>query len=111
MVDLENFYAGLGQRIREERIRHGLTQKDLADKVDLTRTSVTNIELGRQKLLVHTLIEIAEALDLDPGTLLPQESSQEGHDLEEENLENALQKRPADERKWIQSALEAVGGE
>jgi transcriptional regulator with XRE-family HTH domain len=110
MVDSENFYAGLGQRIREERIRHGLTQKDLADKVDLTRTSVTNIELGRQKLLVHTLVEIAEALDLVPGALLPQDSPQD-QDSGEESLENALQKRPADEREWIQSALEAVGEE
>jgi transcriptional regulator with XRE-family HTH domain len=111
MVDLENFYADLGQRIREERIRHGLTQKKLAEKVDLTRTSVTNIELGRQKLLVHTLIEIAAVLDVAPSILLPQESPQESHDSTEEGLESLLQKRPADERKWIQATLDAVGEE
>lgn len=108
MVDPETFYADLGQRIREERIRHGLTQKDLADRVDLTRTSVTNIELGRQKLLVHTLVDIAEALNIAPGTLLPHESPQESHDLAEEGLESLLQKRPARERQWIEAALEAV---
>lgn len=111
MVDSENFYASLGQRIREERIRHGLTQKDLADKVDLTRTSVTNIELGRQKLLIHTLVEIAEALDLAPSTLLPQESPQEDPDAGKDGLESLLQQRPTDEREWIQSTLKAVGEE
>jgi transcriptional regulator with XRE-family HTH domain len=55
----------------------GLTQEALASQVSLTRTSITNIEKGRQKFLLHTLFDIASALGVPPGTRLPQEA-QEG---------------------------------
>jgi transcriptional regulator with XRE-family HTH domain len=38
--------------------------------VNLTRTSIVSIEAGRQKLLVHNLFKIAEALGVRPTELL-----------------------------------------
>jgi transcriptional regulator with XRE-family HTH domain len=49
-----------------------MSQEALADLVSLTRTSITNIEKGRQKLLVHKLLEIAGALGIDVVSLLPE---------------------------------------
>jgi transcriptional regulator with XRE-family HTH domain len=37
----------------------------------MTRTSITNIESGRQKVQLHTLYAIADALDVSPEALLP----------------------------------------
>ena len=45
----DEFYAEVGRRVRMAREAAGLTQDALADQVELSRTSVTNIEKGRQK--------------------------------------------------------------
>lgn len=63
-------YEKLGKNIRQARLRAGLTQEQLAKVIGLTRTSVNNIEHGRQKLLVHTLIDIANACNISPAILL-----------------------------------------
>lgn len=69
--ELNEFYVNMGARIRKARIDHGITQEQLADSLSLNRTSVTNIESGRQKILVHTLIEIADRLEASVGELIP----------------------------------------
>lgn len=64
-------YKGLGGNIRRERAERGMRQAELADLVGLSRTSITNVELGRQGLAVHQLFEFADALGVDPARLLP----------------------------------------
>jgi transcriptional regulator with XRE-family HTH domain len=65
------FYTEVGRRVRQARETAGLTQDTLATRVALSRTSVTNIEGGRQKMLLHTLWELAAALGVEPAALLP----------------------------------------
>jgi transcriptional regulator with XRE-family HTH domain len=65
-------YKAIGQRIRERRVKRGFTQNKLAELLSLSRTSITNIESGRQKLLIHTLVELAIVLDVDVSELLPE---------------------------------------
>ena|ERR1700738_3990094 len=64
-------YRELGSKIRQGRERQGLTQDALAKRVGLSRTSITNIEQGRQTILVHQLVEFARALNVDTAALLP----------------------------------------
>ena len=47
-----------------------MTQASLATKAGLGRTSVTNIENGSQSILVHQLVDVANALRLDPKDFL-----------------------------------------
>jgi transcriptional regulator with XRE-family HTH domain len=70
-----SLYAETGRRIRDLRREKGLSQARLAAAVDLSRTSITNIERGRQKLLLHTLQDIANALGVESQDLLPRRSS------------------------------------
>lgn len=92
-------YVELGRRVRDARCRRGLTQEGLGDLVSLTRTSVTNIEKGRQRLLVHTLVRIAAALKVSPASLLPDASDPA------EELDRLLAGHPGDEKEWIRSAV------
>ena len=64
MPDWTRLYRVVGNRIREERNAGGMSQRDLARKVGLTRTSIANIEAGRQRFLLHTLSEFAVALNV-----------------------------------------------
>jgi transcriptional regulator with XRE-family HTH domain len=53
----------LGQRVRALRTAHGLTQDQLAERVGLSRTSITNIEAARQgDIGVMNLVALAAAL-------------------------------------------------
>jgi transcriptional regulator with XRE-family HTH domain len=67
----KELYTFVGQRICEIRSGKRMTQASLAISVGLNRTSITNIEKGRQKILLHTLFEIASALKTEPKNLLP----------------------------------------
>jgi transcriptional regulator with XRE-family HTH domain len=96
-----DFYKKVGNSIRKARDKAGLTQDALALRVGLTRTSITNIEKGRQKLLLHTFCNLANALGIPPIELLPDLTVTS----EASELEKLLKGRSRKERDWIKSAL------
>lgn len=106
MTEQQAFYREMGQRIRAAREKSHLTQEALASMVSLTRTSVTNIEKGRQQLLVHTLVEIAKALKVSLESLLPETQSLYVEELDE--LDELLKDRSPQEREWIKATLDTV---
>jgi transcriptional regulator with XRE-family HTH domain len=64
-------YRELGQRLRAVRRERGYTQDQVATAVSLERTSITNIESGRQRLPIHTLYEYCDALGVEVAEVLP----------------------------------------
>jgi transcriptional regulator with XRE-family HTH domain len=64
-------YGYVGQAVARFRGDAGLSQAQLAAAIGLTRTSISNIEKGRQKMLVHTLMDIAASLSVPVASLLP----------------------------------------
>lgn len=72
LVQCEPVYVRLGAVIKERRLRLGLTQEQLADRLSLTRTSLSNIEIGRQRVLLSDLWVIAEGLGMTPRALFNQ---------------------------------------
>ena len=94
-------YCRVGARIREIRESRGLTQKELASRISLTRTSIANIETGRQKIQLHTLYEIAAALNIELSTLLPRVYLGPKTDL----LEALPEDLDKDDKAWIISLI------
>ncbi len=66
-----SFYRQVGERIRAKRRERGLSQEGLAAAVGLKRPSMSNIEKGRQNILLHTFHDIADCLDVQAEALLP----------------------------------------
>ena len=66
----EPVYRLIGAKIEALRTALGWTQADLAKRIGLTRTSVTNIEAGRQRILLHDVEKIAVAFQMTPRVLL-----------------------------------------
>ena len=60
---IETVYAAFGMRIRVIRETIGLSQSELAKVVGLTRTSIVNIEAGRQRILLHHVEKFAKAFN------------------------------------------------
>lgn len=64
-----NIKKNLGNRIREIRISKALTQEALAEKVNLSAKSLSQIELGNNFVSAETLDYICEALEITPKAL------------------------------------------
>lgn len=60
----------IGKRIQDVRKARGLTQSDLAAKVDITPKYLSNIECGDKVPKFETFVAIANALEVDANTLL-----------------------------------------
>ena len=58
------FYRRLGEIIKRARVEFGVSQEIVAEALGLSRVSIVNIEKGRQKIQIHTLIEIVNYLDI-----------------------------------------------
>ncbi len=61
-MNVEPIYANIGMRIQVLREMKGMNQETLARKANLSRGSIANIEGGNQRVMVHTLVEIAAIL-------------------------------------------------
>jgi transcriptional regulator with XRE-family HTH domain len=70
MIREDRFYKALGAAIRAQREQLGLTQGDLSKQLHLSRTSITNIERGRQRLLIDQFCLVAEVLHIERDALL-----------------------------------------
>jgi transcriptional regulator with XRE-family HTH domain len=104
MDDHRDFYGEIGRRVRAARKAQTLTQEALASLVSLTRTSITNIEKGRQKMLLHTFADLAAALQVEYAALLP-DSPVASRDAD---LQDALEGRPLPEQQFVKSAVESA---
>jgi len=71
-------YQALGERTRLARTQRQMTQTALAQAVGLTRSSIANIEAGRQHTPVHIVLLIARALDAPVTQLLPSHADLDG---------------------------------
>ena len=54
----------LGEAVRAERLKAGLSQEQLAERADLARNYIGNIERAEYKVTVEVLARIAKALNL-----------------------------------------------
>lgn len=75
MTTAKSFYKVFGAMLSDARRKGQISQQKLASSLGLTRTSVTNIEKGRQPIQLHSLYVIAKALRVEVKELLPSESA------------------------------------
>lgn len=95
----ENIYTYIGKKITLYRKDSRLSQENLSKRVELTRTSIVNIEKGRQRPTLEVLYHIAQILGVEIIDLLPPQSFIENSDhfstkpiLNDENLSEIAKK-------------------
>lgn len=67
---IEACHQAVGTRIRMIREALGLTQEELAKRVNYERSSLANIETGRQRLMLNVIDDFARVLGTTPKHLL-----------------------------------------
>lgn len=63
--------TAFSRRLRRLRTGAHLSQETLASRSSLSRTSITNIEKGRQHVSLDVLYRLADAMGIEPSALLP----------------------------------------
>ena len=49
--------------LKLKRIEHGMSQKELAEKIGITTSMISNYETGKMEPMVPTLRKLAEVLE------------------------------------------------
>ncbi len=62
-----------GEKVRELRIKKGLSQEQLAELSGLHRTYISSLELGKRNVSLINIYALAKALGVTPDKLLKPE--------------------------------------
>lgn len=71
---VRQFYEQIGEKLQLARIRKGWKQQDVADRLGLSRVSVSNIEAAKHSPPLHQYLLLFRMLELDlpeMASLLP----------------------------------------
>jgi transcriptional regulator with XRE-family HTH domain len=60
----------IGEAVRDARTARGLSQAEVASRIGMTRSSVANLEAGRQGFPFPTLAALVQVLGLDLAALV-----------------------------------------
>lgn len=63
-------YKEIGKNIRLMRIRHGISQSELAQRLDVSQTHMSNLEHGRVSVSLRVLLRLAHFFKCSVDTLL-----------------------------------------
>lgn len=71
-IDLskQDLLKKFGLNVKFARMRKGLTQEQLAEKMDISWTYIAKIETGRINMSLGKILEIAKTLEVDINKLL-----------------------------------------
>jgi transcriptional regulator with XRE-family HTH domain len=70
-LDIDQFYAEIGRTIKSARLKRGLTQDIMASHLNLTRSSIINLEKGRHRPSIFQLLQISDLLKISYKDLIP----------------------------------------
>ena len=98
MVDL----VEIGKRIQGRRKQMGLTQEQLADKMDVSIQMVSNLERGNKSIRIENLIKLSEILDISTDYILTGKETTEDMQVLTEQMASLSQK----ERKMMKLLMD-----
>jgi transcriptional regulator with XRE-family HTH domain len=70
--DAKRLRAAFGQRLRELRDKHGLSQDSLSDATGIHSTAIGRMERGEREPRLSTILRLADGLGVQPGELVNQ---------------------------------------
>ena len=88
----------LGEKIKALRKRHGLSQEELAERVEINSTHLSRLETGKYQPSIDVLKRLAESLEVSTDYLLSADA--------EERAEVHIRNKPLAERIRLIDSLE-----
>ena len=100
-----------GQRLREQRIKHGLTLEQLAEKSELSSNYIGMVERGLKEPGLATIVKLLNALNISADTLLCDLVPSASHVTDDEICNGAMKKSCAPKwKKSVAGFVSAISG-
>lgn len=100
-------YKRLGQRIRKERLKLGLTQANLSEDVDISEAYMGQIERGERNLALDTLIRLANRLSVSVDYLL-KDSIDDSNDNIINQLRQLIENRSMEHKQLVLDVIKTI---
>ena len=100
-------YNLLGEKIKKERLKKGLTQEALAEKANVSVSFMGQIERGERKLSLETFVKISKVLGVSLDYLI-QTSNRGRQDAELDELIYMLKGRTRQEITMVTEVIETI---
>lgn len=65
----------IGERIRVERIKRGLSQEELGKMLNVSKVSVCGYETGTRTPTMETFLKLIDILDIEPNYILGRDAN------------------------------------
>ena len=101
---MHDYKVEMGARLKEKRKALGLTQEQLAEKLNISVKHYGSVERGIAGLSIENLIEASNILGVNLDYLIKGESQES--DIFPEHLKNLYLTCPTSKRKFLLEALE-----
>lgn len=75
MADVD--LAEIGKRIQSRRKQQGLTQEQLADRMNVSIQMISNLERGNKAIRIDNLINLSQILDVSTDYILTGKETQD----------------------------------
>ena len=100
-------FSVIGSRLKKARKAKGMTQEELAEKLDVSIAFLSRIERGSSNINLKRLNEVCEILGVTEGEILNGVSSKSGAYLDKEFSE-LLKNCPNSKRKLIYDVAKVI---
>lgn len=77
-MENEELLNAVIERIRKIRISRGVSQFELSNRANFSQSFLANLEAGKKKPSVMTIIRIANALEISPKDFFPETGNKIG---------------------------------
>ena len=105
MKDID--FSKISKKIRETRISKGLTQEYIANKADVNTSHISNIENGRVRISLPTLVHVCNALNVTVDYMLSDEYTDTSAPLDQSIL-RALQNCSNDTKERVLKIIQIL---
>lgn len=85
----------IGHRMKELRIQYGLTQQELADRAELTKGFISQLERNQNSPSIGTLLDIIQCLGTTPAEFFTDEEPEQIVFKQEDYLKKPTKKNTA----------------
>ncbi len=105
MIDVD--LAEIGRRIQSRRRQQGLTQEQLADKMNVSIQMISNLERGNKAIRIDNLVNLCQILDVSTDYILTgRETRDDFH-----TLATRIEALPPTGRKMIEVLVDYCASE
>lgn len=104
-MDLD--YVIIGERLKNARIKKGLTQEELAEKLDLSVAFLSRVERGSTRINLIRLSQMCSLLDVTEGEILNGTSATASNYMQKD-FSTLLKKCSPDKQKLIYNIAKVI---